>query len=167
MLVSTTRILAMKALERRCEQDCVDWAIGLLERGNRTRNVAILAGMIPPFNPFEMAEMRDRVLEELCVPALAREDAIVIYAGELAADAAEDPRSPYAVLRELSELCIAEGYLRELHECYLLSNAWEDLLSRNEQWYVANATLDNIETLARDELARLAAASLRARSRES
>jgi hypothetical protein len=147
----------MRALERRCGQECVDWAIGLLEQGAKTRTVGILAGMMPPFNPFEMAELRDRVLEELGIADLPREQAIVAYARELAADALADPCGPFELLHELSELCIAEGYLRELHNCYLLSNAWEDLLAREIQWYWTGATLDNIESLARDELKRLAA----------
>lgn len=147
----------MKALQRACGQDCVDWAIGLLEKNASTRNVEILAGMTPPFNPFEMSALRDRVLEDLGVPELSRDEAVVAYAAELAADAVADDRSPFTLLKELSELCIAEDYLRELHNCYLLSNAWEDLLDRSIQWYWEGATLDNIESLARAELARLAA----------
>jgi hypothetical protein len=153
----------MKALERRCGQECVEWAIGLLESGISTRNINILAGMTPPFNPFEMAELRDRVLEDLKIPDLSREESIVAYAAELASDALADARSPFALLQELSELCIAEGYMRELHNCYLLANAWEDLLDRNIQWYWDGATLENIEMLASNELSRLAA-SVRATS---
>lgn len=147
----------MKTLERRCGQECVDWAIGLLEQGITTRNLAILAGMTPPLNPFEMAALRDRVLEDLRIPHLSRGEAIVAYASELAAAGMTDARSPFVLLRELSELCIAEGYLSELHNCYLLSNAWEDLLIHGMQWYWTGATLNNIEALARDELGRLAA----------
>ena len=157
MDVSTTRILAMKALERRCGQECVDWAIGLLEQGASTRSLGMLAGMMPPFNPFEMADLRDRVLEQLGIAELRREEAVVAYARELAADALADRRGPYELLHELSELCVAEGYLRELYNCYLLSNAWEDLLARGIQWYWTGATLDNIESLARYELMGLAA----------
>jgi hypothetical protein len=75
-----------------------------------------------------------------------------------------DAKSPFALLQELSELCIAEGYMHELHNCYLLANAWEDLLDRNIQWYWDGATLENIEMLARQELSRLAD-SARARTR--
>jgi hypothetical protein len=33
--ISTNRILTLKALERSCGQECVDWAIGEIERGRR------------------------------------------------------------------------------------------------------------------------------------
>jgi hypothetical protein len=58
--VSTTRLLALKALNRSCGEECVTWAIGQIERGKTERHVLMLAGMCPPFHHFEMAALRDR-----------------------------------------------------------------------------------------------------------
>jgi hypothetical protein len=156
MAVTTNRIAAMRALERSCAQECVECAIGLLESGISTRNIDVLAGMTPPFNPFAMAALRDRVLEDLKAPDLPRELAVITYARELAADAFASVSSPFLSLQELSHLCSDVGYMKELYKCYLLANACEDLLVRGIQWYWDDVTLENIETVVREELARLA-----------
>jgi hypothetical protein len=154
---TTAKIVAMRALERTCGQECVDWAISLLEQGISTRNVTILAGMMAPFNHFEMAEQRDRVLHELGAPQLTREEAISAYAGELAAETLTSDGDVFQLVSELAQLCIAEDYPAYLYDFYLLHNAWWELLARNIQWYLPDATRDNIETLVRDHLVAFAA----------
>jgi hypothetical protein len=64
-LDATTRLLASKALRRPCGQECVDWAVSMLEQGFDGRYLGILAGLTPPFNPFDLADLRDRALKEL------------------------------------------------------------------------------------------------------
>ena len=54
-MVSTTQILAKRALRRLCGEDCVEWAVGMLERGYDSRTLRIPAGTTPPFNHFELA----------------------------------------------------------------------------------------------------------------
>jgi hypothetical protein len=64
----TSRILLNKVLNRDCGQECVDWAVAMLERRMGGEFTARLAGMLPPHNHFQLAELRDRALEEIGAP---------------------------------------------------------------------------------------------------
>lgn len=155
--ISTNRILALKALDHSCGQECVAWAINLIERGKTERHVLMLAGMSPPFNHFEMAALRDRALAELGVRSISRADALRIYAAEIAQDAERGRAETFSTLRELNRLCIDEDYASELHDFYLLYYAWDDLLTSNEQWYWPGATRENIAAIADETLAKFVA----------
>ena len=50
------RFLAEKSLQVTCGQQCVDWAIGMLATRENRHFLLRLAGMLPPFNHFELAE---------------------------------------------------------------------------------------------------------------
>lgn len=52
----TVEILARRRLDRECGQECVDWAIGMLEHGYGydSKSLRALAGLTPPFHHFEM-----------------------------------------------------------------------------------------------------------------
>jgi hypothetical protein len=156
MSVTTTKILARKALDRACGQECVDWAISLLERGYSMRNIEILAGMMPPFNHFEIAQLRNSVLLDIGAPELSHGDAVHAYAGELAAEVLRNDADMVQLVAELADLCIAEGYPPELYDSYLLYNAWQDLRSAEIQWYVTDATRENIDSLIREHLVAMA-----------
>lgn len=151
---STNRILALKALNYSCGEECAAWAIHQIETGSTNRHILMLAGMSPPFNHFEMAAMRDRALAELGVTSVSREDALRIYAAEIALEAVSGRSDLLMTLRELNRLCVEENYADELHDFYLLYYAWDDLLTSNEQWYWRGATRDNIADIARQALDR-------------
>lgn len=155
--ISTNRILALKALDHSCGQQCVDWAICLIEQGRTERHVLMLAGMSPPFNYFEMAELRDRALAELGFRAISRSDALRIYAADIAQDAQSGQAETLATLRELNRLCIDEDYAAELQDFYSLYFAWDDLLTSHEQWYWPGATRENIAAIAHETLSKFVA----------
>jgi hypothetical protein len=159
VIVTTSKILALKALERVCGQECVDWATTMLEQGAGQRSIGMLAGMTPPFNHFEIASLRDRALFEIGAKELSHSQAIRVYASELALDAVAGDKSFNRVLDELAHLCVAEDYAKDLYDFYLLQNAWEDLQYRGEQWYLLDATRDNIDQLIRDQVTAFAVSS--------
>jgi hypothetical protein len=150
--MTTTKLLAFKALERPCGQECIDWAIGMLEQGVEHKSVTILAGMTPPFNHFEIASLRDRALADLKVTELPRSHAVKAYVAELALQALADDKDLLHFLKELTNLCIAEDYPSELSDFYRLYFAWLDLRERGVQFYWPGATQENIEQLVRDRL---------------
>src|SRR5262245_9133475 len=80
--ISTAHILADKALQESCGQNCVDWAITMLEQGHDGHNLMMLAGMLPPYNHFEIAALRDRALHELRIGDLDPSVAIRTFAVE-------------------------------------------------------------------------------------
>ena len=65
-------------------EECVDWAASMLEQGYDSTSLRILAGLSPPLNHFEVAELRDRVLSEIRPPELEIEDSINAYVAEIA-----------------------------------------------------------------------------------
>lgn len=155
--ITTNRIRALKALNHSCGQECVDWAISQIERGRTERYVLMLAGMSPPFNHFEMAELRDRALAELGFGSISRADALRVYAAEIAQDAESGRAEILPTLHELNRLCIDEDYASELQDFYLLYFAWDDLLTSNEQWYWPGATRENIAIIAKQTLSEFVA----------
>ena len=80
--VTTARILADKALHHFCGQECVDWAITMPEQGHDGRSLAMLAGMSPPLDHFQLAEYRDQSLHELGIAEMSESAAVTTYVAE-------------------------------------------------------------------------------------
>jgi hypothetical protein len=114
----------------------------------------MLAGMSPPFNHFEMADLRNRALQEIGLSSISRADGLRIYAAEIAYDALCGRAEALTTLRELNRISIEVDYPSELSDLYLLYYAWDDLLTYNEQWYWPGATRDNIAEIAHEALRR-------------
>src|SRR3954466_5732055 len=116
--------------------------------------------MTQPFNHFEIASLRDRALNELGVRERPRSLAVEAYVAELALESLSGDKDLFQFLKELTDLCIAEGYADELYDFYRLYNAWWDLRARGgPQYYWPGATLENIEQLARERLTAFAVGS--------
>ena len=147
----------MRALQRSCGRECVDWAVGLLEHGYDSRSLRILAVQDEPFNHFELAALRDRVLSELSLPELDNADPVTSYVREVLAGVLSDRKQLGSVFREVSELAIQLGYPSELQPFYLLRFAWEDLQEQEMQWYWPGADRGNIEDIMMGEANRFLA----------
>jgi hypothetical protein len=147
--VSTERILAEKALRKTCGQQCVDWAVGMLERGLDTPHLLRLAAMLPPHNHFELANLRDRALDELTITDISQSEAITAYAKDILRTALENATNIIDAVAEVSQLCIASDYHRPIFDFFLLDNAYDELQSQMVQWYWDGATAENIVSLMR------------------
>ncbi len=156
--VTTTEILARRALQRASGQECVDWAIGMLEQGHSSRNLLMLAGLTPPLNHFEVSELRDRALAETNPSELSVGDPLRAFVAELLAGALRGERPVLEVVARIKDLSIELGYPRELGDFYLLYLAWEDLQHSDRQWYWDGATRENIEQLIREHAEKFVAA---------
>jgi hypothetical protein len=148
--VTTAEILAKRALEMSCGQDCLDWAATLLIEGHDTHYLRMLAGKLPPHNHFEIAALRDRALDELGVSSVSREDAVCLYAAERLRSAIAGETDLQTEMAALAQLCIDANYARSLFDFYLLSNASEDLETSDMQWYWPDATRSNILQIMRN-----------------
>jgi hypothetical protein len=147
------QIVAEKFLNRDCGQTCVDWAMGLVEAGCESVNVAILAGMIPPYNHFEMAARRDLALTELGVVMNSRDAAVRAWVAEQLRRAGDDETQQREVVRALSDLCVADDYRTDLFDFYLLECAFDDLAEHCYPGHWPGATLDNIAGIVRARIA--------------
>ena len=152
--VSTTEVLAGRALGRTAGQECIDWAIGMLERGFESRSLLMLAGLSPPLNSFETSELRDHALEELQPPELAIDDPVTAFAAEMVREGLANQRSLPDVFAQVTRLAIALGYPSTLMPFYLLHFACEDLRCSEVQWYWKDATRENIGRIMEEEARR-------------
>ena len=144
---TTVEILARKMLERRCGQECVDWAIGMLERGHDSRSVEILAGLVPPLSHFEVCALRDRVLEETRPPELAIDDPINAYVAEVVSDAVYDFGAIRHAFALVAALANELGYPADLQPFSALDSAFEMLRYQEHPREWPGATRDNIEEI--------------------
>jgi hypothetical protein len=155
--VSTVEILMRKMLGRACGQECVTWAIGMLEQGYESPSLPILAGLTPPLNHFEVAQLRDRALQEIRPAELKIDDPINAYVAEIAFDAIYDIGSLREVFARVTQLAIELGYPADLQPFYNLHFAADDLRHSDVQWYWEGANRENIEQLMLQEAQRFVA----------
>ena len=148
--ITTARILADKALQETCGQECVDWAISMLEQGRDGHHLTMLAGMSPPFNHFELADYRDRSLRELGITDITDSAAITTYAAERLRLALAGKADLASTLRTIKDLYVGADYLRDLRDFYLLYFAYTDLQESEFQWYWPDANRENITSLIHD-----------------
>jgi hypothetical protein len=148
--VTTARILTDKALQETCGRQCVDWAIGLLERGQDSPHLRQLAGMLPPYNHFEIAALRDRTIEELKIAEVAPAEVIREYAAEVIRCALDGDLDVIIALKIVADLCVADKYPPDLMDFYCLYFAHIDLQDGGMQWYWNGATRDNIDEIFRE-----------------
>ena len=81
LILKTEEVSIQRVIQKKLDQDHVDWAISLLEKGIDTTHVCILAGETKPFNQFEMADLIDRALKEVGAKTyIDFNDAILDYA---------------------------------------------------------------------------------------
>ena len=64
-MVTASQILAERALQLLCDEQCFDWAICLLESGHETTSACRLASKLRHHNHFELADLQDRILVEI------------------------------------------------------------------------------------------------------
>ena len=146
---STARLVAEKALERTCGENCVEWAVAQLCAGKEGHHLAMLAGMVPPHNHFEIAALRDAAFRELGIESLSKRDAIRTFAEELLRDALADDALLRAAVREVAALVIADNFRHDLFDFYLLDCAFNDLATGTFTYHWREATRDNIARLTR------------------
>lgn len=146
---TTARILAEKALALTCGEGCVDWAVSMLVAGREGHHLAMLAGMVRPFNHFEIAAMRDRALAELGLDDPPPGLAVLTFATELLRAAISDDIELRLAVREVGALCVADDHRQDLYEFYLLDRAIEDWDAGEHSHYWDGATPENIMTIVR------------------
>jgi hypothetical protein len=148
--VTTAEILAKRALERSCGQDCVDWAVALLIEGWDTPHLRMLAGKNAPHNHFEIAALRDRVLDELGATCISREQAVSMFAAVRLEPAINGEADLPTEVAAVAQLCIDTGYGNELSDFYLLHHAYDAIQNSDEQRYWPDADRSNILKIMRN-----------------
>jgi hypothetical protein len=161
--VTTVEILARRALELTCGQECVDWAVGLLVEGQDSVHLRELAGALEPLYHFEVAALRDAALDELHIEPVSPADAVTMYARERLRAALAGNANLIDAIYFVSQLYIAHDDARALLDFYLLDNAYADLRFQGEQWYWNGADRSNILEIMRQRAEEFVAEALPAR----
>lgn len=152
--VTTAYIQTLKFLQKSCGQECVDWAIGLLEEGHDSHYLRLLIGMAPPFDYYEVGSYRDGLLRELGLSEFDPADCISEYSKEQMQKVLNGELDLMETLEEISSLCISNNYMRDIYDFFSLWCAYQDLQVSDVQWYWNGATLENIPSIALTEMKR-------------
>jgi hypothetical protein len=127
--------------------DCVDWAIEMLQLGHETPSLLILAGLTKPTNQFEVRGYLKRTLSELTLDEKTGDDATLSYSSYYLIKISKGQE----VKRNLGmvyEFCLERNYDKIIYDFYLLYWAWDDLDYGNEnQEYWPAADKNNIEQI--------------------
>jgi hypothetical protein len=150
---TTVQIVAERFLNRDCGQTCVHWAIGLVEAGCESLNVAILAGMVPPYNHFEVAARRDLALVDLGVTVNSKDAAVRAFAAEQLRRVGDDDIQLRDVVRAVSDMCVADDHRADLFDFYLLDCAYDDLAEHCYPGHWPGATPGTIAGIVRVRIA--------------
>lgn len=149
------RIQAHNALDQFEYDLAVDWAIELIEKGNTTQNVLMLASFSKPVDAFEIRPYVDAVLSELGLKVKKGDDAVnciieyhlaeIIYGIEIRSN-----------LTELYKLFFRKRYFDHddkygLKPFYFLYHGWDQLDSTGVNQYFTDANLDNIENVVKEQ----------------
>ncbi len=152
-MVTTAQILADRALQASCDEQCVDWAIGLLETGHETAATCRLVAKLRPHNHFELASLRDQILVELGVDATSDNDAIIMYSAELLGRANDGTMDLDTAIAEVKDMYVSNDLdPSEIYDFYLLYFARADFKEQEFQYYWPDADRSNIEQITRDRI---------------
>ncbi len=134
-----------------CDEQCVDWAIRLLESGHESQSTCRLAAKLRPHNHFELASLRDQILTELGLADTTGDAAICGYVAETLADSNENTFD--AVLTEIKDIYLSNDHEPiEIYDFYLLYFARADLKEQEFQYYWPDANRDNIGRITNDRI---------------
>lgn len=152
-MVTTAQILAERTLQVSCDEQCVDWAIGLLASGHETSAACRLAAKLTPHNHFELASLRDQILSELGVFETSGNEAIILYSAELFRRALDETLDLELAIARVKELYVSNDLEpSEIHDFYLLYFASIDLKESDFQYYWPSADRSNIEHITRERI---------------
>lgn len=144
----TYKILAFPEIQEINSDDCVDWAIEMIELGHENLELYNLAAFSKPTNYFEIKTFVKDVIEGLGLRELSGEEAILSYAKFYIHQIAksQDIRNN---LKELYKFCQTRDYEELVYDFFLLYWAWDqlDYEDYNENHYWKGARNSNIQQI--------------------
>jgi hypothetical protein len=148
---STYKVLAQKVLKQTIAEDCIDWALEMIEAGFESEHLYILAGLSVSTNRFELDEIINKTLKELSIDNDTDEEIIQGYVYYLTSEAFESNIPAKVALNKLRKLCQDRNYDDDLLPFYLLACAQVELDELGVQFYWKDADKSNIDSIIRDK----------------
>ena len=149
-ILSTYKILKIKAFEESIDETCIDWAIEMVEAGYESENLYMLAGQTKPYNQFHLWELTDKVLKDLNLDYTDKDLTIRNYVYYLISVSINDPDTYIGALRELRDFYIHSPY-SQFSDFYLLYYARDELMEYKDQQYWEGANRDNIDLVIKNQ----------------
>lgn len=143
---STIEILAYKIFKRDFGKEWVNWAVEMLMNGFDTEYLVILAGMIEPYDQFEMQSITEKALDELGLNYSSPDTVIYQYICQLLKNST-DRFVTLTTIRDIYEEIDTPASLRYF---YFLYYAKAELLTSPDQWYIDGANRSNIDQMIDD-----------------
>ena len=142
---STAEILAYKVLGESVDERWTSWALEMLEAGFETEHLLILAGENPPYNQFYLAELTNRVFEELGLEYSNKDRVLDQYIYYLIDKALSGEIDKMEVLSTLKDTYVDNEYDSRFQDFYLLYYAKDELEEFDHQFYWDRADRKNID----------------------
>lgn len=147
---STIEILIWKHFGESVNENWIQWAVDMMMAGFDTEHLVELAGIDKPYNQFELAELTDKVFDELGLDFKDEDKVVIGYATFVVKQVVLGKRDLLKSLKQLSKLCIDTDYNQIIYDFYLLYYAKEDLRYSEMQWYWDGADRENIDQICLD-----------------
>ena len=120
----------------------IDCALALLDNNYTNTNICLLAGLLKPINFFEAKEIILNVKDELKLPELEFEYALIVFSHQLVCNISNEIEV-FESLDHLTELCISNNYNSRILCFAELSWAYQDLKHSDVQYYWEGMTREN------------------------
>lgn len=150
----TYKMVAYPDLENINGDECIQWAIEMLQFGYETPSLLIVAGLPKSSDQLEIRNYLKAALSELGLAEKTGEDATISYSAyhlNRIAAGQEVKRN----LGMIYEFCLVRNYDKVIYDFYLLYHAWQDFdYGSTYQYYWSGATENNIEHLVVDRAKR-------------
>lgn len=125
--------------------DCVDWALEMIELGFDTENLLILASFVKPINYFEAINYLSVAIDELGLQLKMGDEGIISYSSYYINQIAQSI-NVRKNLCKVSEFAQQVDYPSSIYDFYSLYWAWDELENIGLQWYWKDEiTLNEIE----------------------
>lgn len=128
----------------------VDWAVDLIGEGKETENILMLASFSEPIEKWEISPYVTAVLDDLGLKELECDDAIIAQTHFILLKILDDIELRKS-LRQLFQVCINSDMDNRIMNFYLLYHAWNGLEEIGANYYYEGATLENIESVLKNE----------------
>lgn len=139
-------MVAYPGLENINGDECIQWAIEMLQFGYETPSLLIVAGLPKSPSQWELHSYLKAALSELGLQEKVGEAAILSYSAYYITKIAV-AQDVQRNLEMLYRFCLQCGYDKLIFDFYLLYWAWQDLDYENDQHYWKGANRNNIEQI--------------------
>jgi hypothetical protein len=150
----TYKILWDKVQKHAIDDTWKEWALEMIEAGFESIDLYELAGILKPYNQFELQDLAHKVLSVLSLDYSDIDKVLNDYIYYFLFKNIDDITAYPKILRELRDIYYELDMDNRLLNFSLLYWAKEDLLYDEVQWYWHGANRDNIDRITHSEFAK-------------